>query len=176
MRKFIYSFFVIILLIFVIIALWYHFNPDSLKFKLKKNKNFYHIAKKTSIYWRKLNNPLRKVEKRRKKKQPDKILIRINTKKVVGKMTHFWAGTGNDLFYNNFADKGLRLFYEYIGRLNKRRPAIIYWRSHNMFSDREAPWGPLSGGKIYRENSSGDRKSTRLNSSHTDISRMPSSA
>ena len=35
---------------------------------------------------------------------------------------------------------------------------------------------PLNGMKIVVDCANGDRKSTRLNSSHTDISRMPSSA
>ena len=43
-------------------------------------------------------------------------------------------------------------------------------RTNGKFYER----GPV---KIYYEEAgSGDRKSTRLNSSHTDISRMPSSA
>ena len=43
---------------------------------------------------------------------------------------------------------------------------ITIWLAINMYADK-----PLRDGVVKQ-----DRKSTRLNSSHTDISRMPSSA
>ena len=53
------------------------------------------------------------------------------------------------------------------GRLEREQGVAISheWIYQYIYADKRA------GGELYR-----DRKSTRLNSSHTDISRMPSSA
>ena len=48
------------------------------------------------------------------------------------------------------------------------------WRRKIEGSNRDIQRSPISGANVSILNS--DRKSTRLNSSHTDISRMPSSA
>ena len=43
-------------------------------------------------------------------------------------------------------------------------------------TDRSARWDAKPKEEIIKEAFEGDRKSTRLNSSHTPVSRMPSSA
>ena len=51
---------------------------------------------------------------------------------------------------------------------------IAAWITHIVVCLKTASWGFLVAGALLFPIA--DRKSTRLNSSHTDISRMPSSA
>ena len=56
--------------------------------------------------------------------------------------------------------------------------ALLGAITHQAWSvvPRRAPAGPISFVGRFRTVDSGDRKSTRLNSSHSELSRMPSSA
>ena len=69
-----------------------------------------------------------------------------------------WPGVNQAFLFSFFATNLLAYLIIVVG---KRRPV-----------DRQATWGEAMFGSAYVL----DRKSTRLNSSHTDISRMPSSA
>ena len=69
-----------------------------------------------------------------------------------------------------------RLRSELLDLIDNERPKvvdIVHWAASN--GDRSENGDYLYGKKRLREIDR-DRKSTRLNSSHTDISRMPSSA
>ena len=68
--------------------------------------------------------------------------------------------------------------------LREARSGVVHAPDHAKYGFRSQVWAPPKIGpweelvdrRAARFLANGDRKSTRLNSSHTDISRMPSSA
>ena len=90
----------------------------------------------------------------------------------LSKRRDFDENKGERLSLRNFTNKERILF---LTEINKVKPALIIcfgWVALDYF--KEKYFGKIK--RISIDNDRTDRKSTRLNSSHTDISRMPSSA
>ena len=137
-------------------GVWYKLDSASLKSNIKSNPVLFSYAKTIYTNWKNIRDPLREVKKRRQKEETYEVLIYVNPSKQVGKIEPFWSGIGDDLFFNHVTSSSAKIGYKYISEINKHRPIFRFWRSHNIFSDREAPWGLLSGGKVYQEDSNGN--------------------
>ncbi len=94
-----------------------------------------------------------KEKKRIKAKNVD---IVVDAANVIENYEKFWGGFGHDCFYSGVTDPKYRAFFDLIKQINWTRKAFTYYRSHNIFSDLDAPSGEECGGNVYREEKNGN--------------------
>ena len=101
--------------------------------------------------------------------------IRVDSNARLGPYKPIYAYFGYDEPNYTYMPNGRKL----VGELAQLSPVPVYIRAHNLLTTGDGTpalkWGSTNA---YTEDASGkpDRKSTRLNSSHIQKSRMPSSA
>lgn len=150
MSKIKISLFLIVLLTIVIIFFAYS-NRHYVKSIVKKNSAVYNVLKKgkgvIDTLLGEKNNILQDIEYAE---------IVVDAENVIGKIEPFWGGLGYDFFYSVAAQAKNRALFELIKNVNQKRDVFTYYRAHNIFSDKNAPTGEESGGRVYSEDSSGN--------------------
>ena len=130
-------------------GMWYTISPVSFKSSAQKVPLYASLSGAQGSV-QKMNDPFREVRERGAAKEPARSSITVDAAVSKGPLQHFWSGAGHDLFYENFSYIGARYLYLHLAKENKKGRFVKYWRSHNIFSDKDAPWQKDSGTQVYR--------------------------
>ncbi|MDW7679226.1 MAG: hypothetical protein SCK70_01575, partial [bacterium] len=90
------------------------------------------------------------------KPKPKHVTILVDVSKSIEKHEKFWGGFGHDFFYSGVTAPANRAFLKLVKHANNQRQVFTHYRSHNIFSDRDAPNGEHCGGKVYKEDAEGN--------------------